>query len=94
MPPQENDKAKEIIKAGAEIAGKAVGGALGFLAAGPLGAAGAGAAGGAVSVVIAKGAILLLGDIAHRHISHREVERIGATAAMALDAIQKKNYAR
>lgn len=36
------EKAKSLISIGAEIAGAAVGGAIGFFATGPVGAAGAG----------------------------------------------------
>lgn len=43
-------KIKSLISSGAEIAGGAIGGALGFLAGGPIGAA-AGGAGGAVAAV-------------------------------------------
>jgi hypothetical protein len=41
-----DDKARSIIQAGSEIAGAAVGGALGFISGGPVAAAGAGAVGG------------------------------------------------
>lgn len=83
---KQKDQANEIIETGADLAGASIGGALGFLAAGPAGAAGA----GVVGVVIARGAKKLLGDLAYRQMSHREAERIGATAAIALDTIKKK----
>ena len=79
------EKSKSLIETGSEIAGAAIGGAIGFLAAGPAGAAGAGVLG----VVIAKGASKLLGDIASRHLSYREQERVGATAAIALNQIKQ-----
>lgn len=84
--PENDDKAKQLIEAGTEIAGAAVGGALGFLAGGPLAAASAGAFG----VVIAKGAGKLLTDVANRHLSQREEIRVGAAAAFALSIIQDR----
>ena len=78
------DKAKTLIATGAEIAGAAVGGAIGFLAAGPVGAAGAGTLG----VLISKTATKLLGDFAERRLSDRERVRVGATAAIAFDKIK------
>jgi hypothetical protein len=82
----DDEKTKILIEAGSEIVGAAVGGALGFLAAGPVGSAGAGIAG----VMIAKSANKLLGDIATRQMSKREEERVGATAAVALKNIKDR----
>lgn len=84
--PENDDKAKQLLETGTEIAGAAVGGALGFLAGGPLAAAGA----GAVGVVIAKSIGKLIIEVANRHLSHREEIRIGATAAFALSAIRDR----
>lgn len=79
------EKTKSLISTGAEIAGAAVGGAIGFFAAGPAGAAGAGTLG----VIVAKAGAKLLGDIAERTMSEREKVRVGATAAIAFDKIEK-----
>ncbi|MGL5467007.1 MAG: hypothetical protein ACRDCT_02265 [Shewanella sp.] len=83
------EKTKSLISTGAEIAGAAVGGAIGFFAAGPAGAAGAGTLG----VVIAKVGAKLLGDVAERTMSEREKLRVGATAAIAFDKIEKNTKA-
>jgi hypothetical protein len=83
---RKRNRVQELIETGADLAGAAIGGALGFLAAGPVGAAGA----GAVGVVIAKGANKLLGDLANRKMSYLETERIGATAAIALNTIKER----
>ncbi|HDX8350858.1 MULTISPECIES: hypothetical protein [Aeromonas] len=83
------EKTKQLISTGSEIAGAAVGGAIGFFAAGPIGAAGAGSLG----VVLAKAGAKLLGDIADRVMSDREKTRVGATAAIAFDKINKNNKA-
>lgn len=77
------EKAKSLVSTGSELAGAAVGGAIGFLAAGPVGAAGAGTLGVLVSKVGAK----LLGDYAERRLSDRERVRVGAAAAIAFDKI-------
>ena len=74
---------------GAEIAGAAVGGAIGFFAAGPAGAAGAGTLG----VIVARAGAKLLGDVAERTMSEREKVRVGAAAAIAFDKIEKYTQA-
>jgi hypothetical protein len=76
-----DDKARSIIQAGSEIAGAAVGGALGFISGGPVAAAGAGAVGVAVTRV--------LGDVASRYLSKRETIRVGGTAAIAANIISE-----
>ena len=83
---EQNDTANQLITTGAEIAGAAVGGALGFLAGGPIPAAGA----EVIGVVIAKGATRLLTDYANRRLSRREQIRVGAAAAFALAAIRER----
>jgi hypothetical protein len=80
------DGSKELISAGAEVAGAAVGGALGFLLGGPGGAVGGGVAGVAVTRVTKA----VLTDMANRRLSRREQVRIGATASYALEAIQAR----
>lgn len=74
------EKAKSLISIGAEIAGAAVGGAIG-----PVGAAGAGSLG----VIVAKAGAKLLGDVADRTMSAREKVRVGAAAAVAFNKIEK-----
>ena len=83
---EDDNKTKQLIETGTEIAGAAAGGALGFLAGGPLAAAGATVAG----VAIAKSAEKLISDIANRHLSHREEVRVGAAAAFALSNIRDR----
>jgi len=82
----DKNKTKQLIETGTEIAGAAAGGALGFLAGGPLTAAGA----AVVGVAIAKGAEKLISDVANRHLSHREEVRVGAAAAFALSTIRDR----
>jgi hypothetical protein len=84
---EENQKARSLIKAGTELAGSAVSGALGFFAAGPVGAAAASVAGAAIT----KGSVKLIGDFADRQLSAREQERVGATAAFAFDKISRQS---
>ncbi|EJR4285269.1 hypothetical protein N0025_002416 [Escherichia coli] len=79
------EKTKSLISTGAEIAGAAVGGAIGFFATGPLGAAGAGSLG----VIVAKAGTKLLSDMAERAMSAREKVRVGAAAAVAFDKIER-----
>jgi hypothetical protein len=84
MMPKDNDKekVKELILAGSELAGSAVAGAIGFLAAGPSGAALLSVSG----AVITKAITLF----AQKHIAQRERERVGATAAFLIDSIGKR----
>ena len=70
---------RKIIAGGTEIAGGAVGGALGFLAAGPGGAAVLGAGG-----VLAANALKRVGqEVADRMLGPREKIRVGAVVAIA-----------
>jgi len=84
--PESDNKTKQLIEAGTEIAGAAVSGALGFLFGGPAGAAGAGALG----VVVAKSAKKLITDMANRHLSHQEEIKVGAAAAFAMSVIEDR----
>ena len=52
QPNEETDEVRALIESGAKIAGGAVGGALGFLAAGSAGAAASGAGGVVVAVAL------------------------------------------
>lgn len=66
--PEKLSGIRRLIDAGAEIAGGAIGGALGFLAAGPAGAA-AGGAGGAAAAAVLKH---IGGEVSERVLSPRE----------------------
>lgn len=77
-----DDRVKNLLTLGSEIAGAAVGGAVGFFAAGPAGAAGAG--------VLGVAAAKLLQDVSGRSLSRREEIRIGAAAAFAIDYIRHR----
>ncbi len=81
----DKEKIEKLIVTGSDIAGAAVGGAVGFLAVGPVGAAAAGALGVAISRGIAK----VIGDVANRQLSHKEEVRVGAAAAVAADKIRQ-----
>jgi hypothetical protein len=83
---KEKGNAEKLIETGADIAGAAVGGAVGFLAVGPGGAAAAGVLGVAISRGLAK----VVGDVANRQLSHKEEVRVGAAAAVAADRIRKQ----
>ncbi|PIR60750.1 MAG: hypothetical protein COU67_00485 [Candidatus Pacebacteria bacterium CG10_big_fil_rev_8_21_14_0_10_44_54] len=79
-------KTRKLINAGVEIAGGAVGGALGFLAGGPLGAAALGAGGTAISKTL-----IHIGDeLSERLLGPRELTRIGATLALATKEISER----
>ena len=71
-----------LLQSGAEIAGGAVGGALGFLASGPTVAAVAGASGAILTRAIVLAATRLM--------SEREKVRTGAVSAYALDCISRR----
>lgn len=81
--PLKTEKAKDLVSHGAEIAGTAVGGALGFFAAGPLGAA-AGSVGG---LLLTKGEVAA--EFALRDLTHREKLRVGAGLAFAYAKISR-----
>lgn len=75
-------KAKRLINSGADIAGAAIGGALGFIATGPVGAGVAGVLGVVVTRVIARTADKMMSD--------GERVRVGTVAAIAVDRIREK----
>lgn len=79
---EDDKKVEKLVLAGADIAGAAVGGALGFIAGGAGGAAGAG--------VVGVGVTRVLRDVATRFLSDRETTRVGATAAIAISSIKKR----
>jgi len=76
-------KFRKLIDSGAEIAGGAVGGALGFLAGGPVGAAALGAGGAAAAM-----ALRHLGqEASERLLGPREQVRVGGVLAIAAGEI-------
>ena len=77
-----SESAQKLIKAGSDLAGAAVGGALGFLAGDTLTAAVGAMAGGVVTNVLT--------DVSDRVLSAREKMRVGATAAIAIEHIRKR----
>ena len=82
----DNDKLTDLINAGSDITGGVVGGVLGFLIAGPVGAAiGGGSAPIATSVIKKIGL-----EIKQRFIGPREEKRIGATIVYATEKIQSR----
>lgn len=81
-----NDGIRRLITAGAEIAGGAVGGALGFLAGGPIGAAVMGAGGAAAAA-----ALKHIGEEAsERLLGPREQVRIGGVLAISAEEIRQR----
>jgi len=81
-----NGRIRALINSGAQIAGGAVGGALGFLAAGPGDAAVLGAAGAAAVV-----ALKYVGqEVSERLLGPREKVRIGAVLAIAAAEIKQR----
>jgi hypothetical protein len=87
--PNESDKhlgIRKLINTGAEIAGGAIGGALGFLAAGPVGAAALGAGGAAAAA-----ALKHIGEEAsERLLGPREKVRVGGVLALAAAEVQQR----
>ena len=84
--PKRRRTLRSLITGGAEIAGGAVGGALGFLAAGPAGAA-AFSAGGTLAAM----ALSHVGeDIADRFLGPREKVRVGGVLALSAAKISER----
>lgn len=82
----EHSGIRRLINTGAEIAGGAVGGALGFLAGGPVGAAMLGAGGAAAAA-----ALKHIGEeTSERLLGPREQVRIGGVLAIAAGEIQQR----
>lgn len=87
----QNEKEKNIgirrlINSGLEIAGGAVGGALGFLAGGPAGAAALGAGGAAAAMVLKH----IGQEASERLLGPREEIRVGGVLAIAAEEIRKR----
>lgn len=81
-----NGSIRKLLGAGAEIAGAAIGGALGFLAAGPAGAAAGGAAGAVASSVLKH-----VGDeVSERVLSPRERVRVGGVLALVAAEVKSR----
>lgn len=78
-------KLRDLVEAGAEIAGGAIGGALGLLG-GPLGAV----AGGAGGVIAGQALGHIGGELAERMLGPREKTRLGAVLAIAADDIRSR----
>ena len=84
--PRKQGKLHKLINTGAEIAGGAVGGALGFFAAGPLGATALGAGGAAVATALRK-----IGEEAsERLLGPREQVRIGGVLALVAEEVRQR----
>ncbi len=82
----QHDRIRKLINTGAEIAGGAIGGALGFLAGGPVGAVVLGASGAAAAA-----ALRHIGEEAsERLLSPREQVRIGGVLAIAAGDIRQR----
>jgi hypothetical protein len=82
----ENQGFKKLIAGGAEIAGGAVGGALGFLAGGPLGAAVFGAGGTAAAMALRH----IGNEASERLLGPREQIRVGGVLAIAAAEIESR----
>jgi hypothetical protein len=81
-----NDGIRKLINGGADIAGGAVGAALGFFAGGPIGAAVLGAGGAAAAI-----ALRHIGEEVHdRLLGPRERVRVGGAFAIAAAEIKKR----
>jgi hypothetical protein len=84
--PEKSSGIRRLINAGAEIAGGAVGGALGFLAGGPAGAALFGAGGAAAAM-----ALKHIGqEASERLLGPREAVRVGGVLAIAAGEIRQR----
>lgn len=77
---------RALIVGGAEIAGGAIGGALGFFAAGPAGAAALGAGGSVAGLALSR----VGQDIADRFLGPREKVRIGGVLALSAAKIKER----
>jgi hypothetical protein len=77
---------RALIEDGAEIAGGAVGGALGFFVAGPFGAAFGGASGAAAATMLKRAGQ----EVSERLLGPREKVRIGGVLALATEEISRR----
>lgn len=84
--PDSDKTLRRLISSGAEIAGGAVGGALGFVAAGPVGAAAFGAGGAAAAA-----ALRHIGDeTSNRFLGAREQVRVGGVLALTAAEVRQR----
>lgn len=83
---KKNQAIQKLVRGGAEIAGGAVGAALGFFAAGPAGAAALGA-GGSVAAITLKH---IGNEVSNRFLSQREKTRVGGVIAIAASEISSR----
>jgi hypothetical protein len=83
---RKNQRIRSLIDGGAEIAGGAVGGALGFLAGGPVGAAALGAGGAAAARVLKH----IGNEACERLLGPREKIRLGGVLAVAAAEINQR----
>ena len=81
-----NDRIKTLLNGGAEIAGAAVGGALGFLAGGPISAAILGAGGATVAKTLKH----IGQEVSERLLGPREKVRVGGVLAIAAAEIKQR----
>lgn len=81
-----NEQTRELINAGADITGGAIGGAISFFADGPFGAAALGVGG----ILASKTLSHLGGELSKRLLGPRELTRIGATLALAAQEISER----
>lgn len=82
----QSERVRRLIENGAEIAGGAVGGALGFLAAGPAGAAVLGAGGVTAAIALKR----IGAEVGERVLGPRERIRLGGVLALAAASIQDR----
>ena len=83
---EKNERVNELISNGSDIAGAAIGAALGFLAIGPVGAALFGAGG-----ILAAKALKRIGDeVSGRILGPREKVRVGGVLAIAASEIKSR----
>lgn len=81
-----DDKLRSMINGSGDIAGAAIGGALGFIAAGPLGAGAGGAAGTLAAQMIKK----IGNEATNKLLSSREQVRVGGAIAIAAAHIRSR----
>ena len=81
-----NDRLNQLIGSSGDIAGAAIGGALGFLAAGPAGAALGSASGAAAASAIKK----IGAEVSDRLLGSREKIRVGGVLAIAANHIRNR----
>jgi hypothetical protein len=81
MPRINNQKIKNLIESGSDVAGSGSGAAIGFIIGGPVGAAG--------GAIIGTGMKVIATEITERFLSKKESNRIGAAFILAVKKIQE-----